>query len=66
MVVKLGCSLVIKEYSSFWMLFDGLKMWEFSKWKFINLCWSVSIGFGHSSNFPIKLIVHCVEFSTIS
>jgi hypothetical protein len=41
-------------------------MCGFSEWKFINLCWSVGMGFGHSNKFFIRLVVHWVEFSAIS
>ena len=48
------------------MLSSGLMMCGFSKWKFISLCWSIGMGFGHSNSFLINLVVNWVEFSSIS
>ena len=53
--IMFGCSMVMKEYSSLWMLSTGLMMCEFSRWKFVILCWSMGIGFGCSNIFLIGL-----------
>jgi hypothetical protein len=65
-VTRFGCSLVINEYSSFWMLSSGSVICGFSEWNFIYLCWVVGRDFGLSIKFLIRFVVHWMWFSAIN
>jgi hypothetical protein len=65
-VVRFGRSVVINEYSSFWMFSGGMMMFVFSEWNFCSLLGSVGRDFGFSIKFLIRVVVHWVELFSIN